>query len=58
MLEAEVDTNPDVGGFIFDGFPRTAAQAEALGCVFTDKNMSIRATIALKSMRKCLLIDC
>ena len=27
MLEAEVDANPDVGGFIFDGFPRTAAQA-------------------------------
>jgi adenylate kinase len=48
MLEAEVDANPDVGGFIFDGFPRTAAQAEALDVFLEDKNMSIRATIALE----------
>ena len=27
MLEAEVDANPDAGGFIFDGFHRTAKQA-------------------------------
>ena len=48
MLEAEVDTNPDVGGFIFDGFPRTAAQAEALDVFLHCKKMSIRATIALE----------
>ena len=48
MLEAEVDANPDVGGFIFDGFPRTAAQAEALDVFLQSKNMSIRATIALE----------
>ena len=48
MLEAEVDANPDVGGFIFDGFPRTAAQAEALDVFLEGKNMSIRATIALE----------
>jgi len=30
MLNAEVDKNPDAQGFIFDGFPRTEAQAEAL----------------------------
>ena len=48
MLEAEVDANPDVGGFIFDGFPRTAAQAEALDVFLQGKNMSIRATIALE----------
>ena len=48
MLEAEVDTNADVGGFIFDGFPRTAAQAEALDVFLQSKNMSIRATIALE----------
>ena len=30
MLEAEVNNNPAAKGFIFDGFPRTTAQAEAL----------------------------
>ncbi|NCX28595.1 MAG: adenylate kinase [Rhodobacterales bacterium] len=31
MLEAEVDQNPKAQGFIFDGFPRTLKQADALG---------------------------
>lgn len=30
MLQEEVDKNVDAKGFIFDGFPRTTAQAEAL----------------------------
>ena len=30
MLVAAVETNPDVKGVIFDGFPRTIPQAEAL----------------------------
>ncbi len=30
MLKAKVDENPDVAGYIFDGFPRTTPQAEAL----------------------------
>jgi len=28
MLESEVDNHPTAKGFIFDGFPRTTAQAE------------------------------
>ena len=48
MLEAEVDANPDAGGFIFDGFPRTAKQAEALDEFLHGKKMSIQATIALE----------
>ena len=55
MLEAEVDANPDVGGFIFDGFPRTAAQAEALDVFLEGKNMSIRATIALEVEEEVLV---
>jgi len=30
MLNAKVQENPDVKGYIFDGFPRTTPQAEAL----------------------------
>ena len=47
MLENEVNSNPKSAGFLFDGFPRTIAQAEALDVFFTQKNDSITATIAL-----------
>ena len=30
MLESEVNKNPNATGFIFDGFPRTTPQANAL----------------------------
>ena len=30
MLQSEVEKNPESKGFLFDGFPRTIAQAEAL----------------------------
>ncbi len=49
MLEDEVDKNPDASGFIFDGFPRTTAQAEALDAFLITKNMKIDATIALEA---------
>jgi len=47
MLEAEVDRNPEAKGFIFDGFPRTKDQAQALDIFIESKNMKINATIAL-----------
>ena len=55
MLEAEVDANPDAGGFIFDGFPRTAKQAEALDEFLHGKKMSIQATIALEVDEEVLI---
>ena len=47
MLEAEVDAHPDAGGFIFDGFPSTAAQAEALDRFLGGKDMPVTAMVAL-----------
>ena len=47
MLEAEVNTHPNANGFIFDGFPRTISQAEALDGFLSKKHMSISATLAL-----------
>ena len=49
MLEAEVDQNPQAKGFIFDGVPRTEAQAGALDAFLKDKQMEISATIALEA---------
>ncbi len=49
MLKAEVEKNPDAAGFIFDGFPRTAAQAEALDNFLESKDMKVNATIALEA---------
>ena len=49
MLEDEVDKNLDKDGFLFDGFPRTIAQAEALDAFLATKNWGITATIALEA---------
>ncbi len=48
MLSAEVDKNPDANGFIFDGFPRTEAQAEVLEVLLKDKETEISAMVALE----------
>lgn len=47
MLQSEVDKNPQANGFLFDGFPRTIAQAEALDAFLSSKNQEITATVAL-----------
>lgn len=49
MLKAEVEKNSDAAGFIFDGFPRTAAQAQALDNFLESKDMKVNATIALEA---------
>ena len=48
MLNAEVEKNADANGFIFDGFPRTNAQAEALDKLMETKDSQINAMIALE----------
>lgn len=48
MLADEVEKNADAKGFIFDGFPRTNAQAKALDKLLTSKDSEISAMIALE----------
>jgi adenylate kinase len=48
MLESEVKKHAEANGFIFDGFPRTTAQAEALDAFLERNNTSITAMVALE----------
>ena len=48
MISSKLDNNPNVNGFIFDGFPRTAAQATALDNLLAEKGTSISAMLSLK----------
>ncbi|GAA4113422.1 hypothetical protein GCM10022393_12420 [Aquimarina addita] len=48
MLNAEVDKNEDAKGFIFDGFPRTEAQAASLAEFLETKGSEITAMVALE----------
>lgn len=48
MLEAEVNSNSNAKGFIFDGFPRTSAQAEALDVFLSSKGTEVSSMLALE----------
>lgn len=48
MISKKLDENPTAGGFIFDGFPRTIAQAEALDKLLGAKKYSIRRVLSLQ----------
>ena len=48
MLEAEVNSNSNAKGFIFDGFPRTSAQAEALDDFLNSKGTEVSSMLALE----------
>uniref|UniRef100_UPI0040489C9E adenylate kinase n=1 Tax=Mariniflexile sp. TaxID=1979402 RepID=UPI0040489C9E len=48
MLNAEVEKNSGAKGFIFDGFPRTNAQAESLDKLLESKDSAISAMVALE----------
>ena len=55
MLQDEVEKNQDAAGFIFDGFPRTTAQAQALDNFLESKDMQVNATIALDADDEILI---
>lgn len=47
MLKNAVEANPDAEGFIFDGFPRTIRQAEALDDLLDDLGDDVTGLVAL-----------
>ncbi|MEP6584283.1 MAG: adenylate kinase [Ginsengibacter sp.] len=47
MISHALDSNPDANGFLFDGFPRTSAQAQALDNLLDLKHTSINVMLAL-----------
>jgi adenylate kinase len=47
MISSALDENPQATGFLFDGFPRTQAQAEALDKLLKFKNSEISVVLAL-----------
>ncbi len=48
MISSALDANPNAKGFLFDGFPRTAAQAEALDKLLELKEAPIVVMLALE----------
>ena len=48
MISSALDENPEAKGFLFDGFPRTAAQAKALDNLLNLKKAPIAVMLALE----------
>jgi len=48
MLENKINANPDVAGYLLDGFPRTIPQCEALDAFVTSKDQKITGLVALE----------
>ena len=47
MIENEIKTNPMVNGFLFDGFPRTVAQAEILDSMLAKQGKAVDKVISI-----------
>ncbi len=48
MINSKIERNSDAKGFIFDGFPRTIKQAEALDKLLEEKETSILLMLSLE----------
>ncbi|WP_126969511.1 adenylate kinase [Gynurincola endophyticus] len=47
MIRSMINAKPEAKGFLFDGFPRTVAQAEALDNLLAEKQNEINIVLAL-----------
>jgi adenylate kinase len=55
MIEGKIDANLKCNGFIFDGFPRTKAQAKALDDMLKKKGIAITRMLALEVEKEELI---
>src|SRR6185295_223014 len=55
MIDSRIDANRNAKGFIFDGFPRTAAQAEALDKLLQQKNTANTMMLSLEVAKEELI---
>ncbi|MBP5210396.1 MAG: adenylate kinase [Bacteroidales bacterium] len=47
MIHSEIINNPDVAGFLFDGFPRTTAQAESLDTMLQELGQTVTSCVSI-----------
>lgn len=47
MIRSEIDSHPEVMGFVFDGFPRTVSQAEALERMLERRGSEVTAVLSI-----------
>src|SRR4249919_1579161 len=55
MIRSALEQNPDAKGFLFDGFPRTNAQADALDALLAEKGTAIQVVLALQVSKSELI---
>lgn len=48
LIREKLEGTDAPGGFIFDGFPRTLAQADALGALLADEGLALDAVIEMR----------
>ncbi len=48
MIRSKLEANPKANGFVFDGFPRTVAQAEELDSLLNDNKTPISGMLSLE----------
>lgn len=49
MIKNFIENTKNTGGFLYDGFPRTVAQAEALNKMLQEKDMVVNAIIFMNA---------
>jgi adenylate kinase len=55
MIRSSIQNHPDAAGFLFDGFPRTVAQSQALDELLAENHAEINAVLALEVSEKELI---